>query len=99
MMLSKKKFLKIALMIIRTILQLINIVVIISLLTIHFIIKEGTYWDTMRFYLFPLPVIIVIVLIASIFLKKWKYNIVLAGLLSIIWLGRSFKIHIPDKNR
>jgi len=97
MMLSKKKFLKIALMIIRTILQLINIVVIISLLTIHFIIKEGNHWDTMRFYLFPLPVIIVIVLIASIFLKKWKYNIVLAGLLSIIWLGRSFKIHIPDK--
>ena len=97
MMLSKKKFFKIALMIIRTILQFINIVVIISLLAIHFIIKEGTYWDALRFYLFPLPVIIVIVLIASIFLKKWKYNIILAGLLLIIWLGRSFKIHIPDK--
>lgn len=96
MMPSKTKFFKIALMIIRTILQLINIVVIMSLLTVHFIIKEGTYEDTIRFYLFPLPVIIVIVLIAAVFLKKWKYNIILAGLLSIIWLGRSFKIHFPD---
>lgn len=94
---SKSKLFKIVLMIIRTILQLINVVVIIWLLVLHFIIKELTYSDSIRYYIFPLPVIIVIVLIASGFLQKWKYNIILAGLLSIIWLGRSFKFHIPDK--
>ena len=94
---SKSKLFKIVLMIIRTILQLINVVVIIWLLVLHFIIKEQTYSDSIRYYIFPLPVIIVIVLIASGFLQKWKYNIILAGLLSIIWLGRSFKFHIPDK--
>jgi endonuclease/exonuclease/phosphatase (EEP) superfamily protein YafD len=93
----KSKFFNILLKIIRVFLQIVNVVVIISLLTIHFIIKEQSYWDSIRFYIFPLPVIIVIVLVASVFLKKWKYNIVLAGLLSIIWLARSFKVHIPDK--
>jgi len=44
----------------------------------------------------PLPVIIAIVLILSVFLKQWKYNIILAGILTMIWLGRSFKIHIPE---
>jgi hypothetical protein len=81
---------------IKVILQLINIVVIIALLMVHFILKEGSYWDSLMFYSFPLPIIIFIVLILSIFLKKRKFNVILAGLLLIIWLTRSFKFHLPD---
>ena len=96
-MFIKSKFFKIVLKGIRVFLQLINISVILFLLKIHFISREDTYSDSLRFYMFPLPVIILIILISSVFLKKWKYNLILAGLLSTLWLGRSFKVHIPDK--
>ncbi|NCO62336.1 MAG: hypothetical protein GW839_02035 [Flavobacteriales bacterium] len=82
--------------ILRVVLHLINVAIIVTLLAIHFVIKERSYWESIYFYMLPLPVIIAIVLILSVFLKQWKYNIILAGILTMIWLGRSFKIHIPE---
>lgn len=73
-----------------------NVVIILALLTIHFVLKERTYHDSLNYYAHPLPLIIVAVLVLSIFLSKRKYNLILAGILMLIWLGRSFKIHIPD---
>ncbi|MDO7172018.1 endonuclease/exonuclease/phosphatase family protein [Mariniflexile sp. AS56] len=32
----------------------------------------------------------------SVFLKKRKYHVIVASVLLVIWLGRSFKIHIPE---
>ena len=80
------------------ILQLINVVIILILLGIHFVIKERTFWSSLYFYAIPLPVIILVVLALSIILsKKWRlYNLKLALILLLIWLGRSFKIHIPE---
>ena len=76
---------------------LINIAVIVSLLILHFYIKDSTYDASLFFYLFPLPIIILIILGLSIFLGKYrKYNLLLAGLLLIIWLGRSFRISLPQ---
>ena len=75
---------------------MVNIAVIAALLAIHFVLKERTYTDSLKFYLYPLPIIIVLVLGLSIFLSKRKYNLILAGILLAIWLGRSFKIHIPE---
>lgn len=84
--------------VLKFILQLINVVTILGLLAIHFVIKERTFLSSLFFYAFPLPVIILIVLAISIILtKKWRtYNIIMASILLLIWLGRSFKIHIPD---
>ena len=75
---------------------IVNVVIIVALLAIHFVLKERSYADSINFYARPLPLIIVVVLLLSIFLSKRKYNLILAGILLIIWLGRSFKIHIPE---
>ncbi len=85
--------------ILRVILQLINIVIILILLAIHFVIKEGSNKDSLFFYAFPLLIIISVVLFLSIFLtKKWKrFNLLLGFILLIIWLAGSFKIHLPEK--
>ncbi|MDO5969365.1 endonuclease/exonuclease/phosphatase family protein [Flavivirga aquimarina] len=76
---------------------LINVVIIIALLAIHFILKESSYKASLFFYTFPLPIIIVIILILSVFIGRRlrKYHLLLAALLLTIWLCRSFKIHIP----
>lgn len=63
---------------------------------IHFVLKESSYLASLYFYTFPLPIIILIVLILSIFIKKRKYHLILAGILLLVWLGRSFRIHIAD---
>ncbi|NMH88852.1 endonuclease/exonuclease/phosphatase family protein [Flavivirga algicola] len=76
--------------------KVINVIIIIALLTIHFVLKESSYEASLYFYTFPLPIIIFIVLVLSIFLKKRKYQLILAGVLLIIWLWRSFRIHIAD---
>lgn len=78
--------------------KLINVFIIIALLAIHFIIKENNYQSSLLFYSFPLPVIITCVLCLSIFLdkKNRKWNFILTFVLLLIWLGRSFKINIPD---
>ena len=85
--------------VLRVILQLINVVIILTLLTIHFVIKEDSYKDSLFFYAFPLLIIISIILFLSIFLtKKWRrFNLIIASILLIIWLAGSFKIHLPEK--
>ena len=75
----------------------INVVIIAALLVVHFVLKERSYNDSINYYQYPLPVIIVVVLGLSIFLSKRKFNVILAGILLVLWLGRSFKIHIPEK--
>ncbi|MFI0429573.1 endonuclease/exonuclease/phosphatase family protein [Mariniflexile sp. HMF6888] len=75
---------------------IVNVVIITALLAVHFVLKERSYFDSLNYYAHPLPLIILVVLILSIFIKKRKYHFVLAGVLLIIWLGRSFKIHIPE---
>ncbi|MBU2950451.1 endonuclease/exonuclease/phosphatase family protein [Tamlana agarivorans] len=77
--------------------RILNVIIIIALLMLHFIIKDRTYELSLLFYPLPLPVIILIVLGLSIFLGKWrKYNLFLAGLLLVIWLGRSFRFSIAE---
>jgi endonuclease/exonuclease/phosphatase (EEP) superfamily protein YafD len=95
---SKRISFKIILTFLRFILQLINVVTILGLLTIHFVIKERTFWSSLFFYAFPLPVIILVILAISIILtRRWRrYNLIIATVLLVIWLSRSFKIHIPD---
>lgn len=96
---SKRVFFTIILRVIRGVYLLFNISVIVALLTSHFIFKEDSYKSSLFYYAFPLPVIFLIVLFLSIFLyqKFRRYNLFLASLLLIIWLGRSFKIHIPER--
>ena len=85
--------------IIKILYLLVNSVIIIALLSIHFVLKESSYQNSLLFYTFPLPVIIAIVLCLTIFLSKTfrKYNLLLAGALLLFWIGRSFKIHIPEE--
>ncbi|KAB1070016.1 endonuclease/exonuclease/phosphatase family protein [Tamlana haliotis] len=76
---------------------IINVGIITALLLLHFAIKDRTYELSLWFYPFPLPVIIGIVLGLSIFLGKWrKYNLILAALLLVIWLGRSFRYSFAE---
>ena len=75
---------------------IVNVIIISALLYVHFILKERSYIDALRYYMFPLPVIIGIILCLTIFLSKRRYNLMLAGILLVVWLGRSFKIHITE---
>ncbi|MDO5979128.1 endonuclease/exonuclease/phosphatase family protein [Flavivirga spongiicola] len=69
-------------------------------MVLHFFIKDRTYDASLLFYLFPLPIIILIILILSLFLgKKRKYNLILAALLLVTWIGRSFRISFPSDIR
>ena len=56
--------------IIKILYLLVNSVIIIALLSIHFVLKESSYQNSLLFYTFPLPVIIAIVLCLTIFLSK-----------------------------
>lgn len=73
----------------------INRIAIVALLLIHFVFKESTFLFSVLYYTFPLPVIIVAVLMFSFFLRKKArtFNFILAGILIVIWFGRSFKIN------
>ena len=75
---------------------IINVVIITALLILHFVIKEAGYKESLLYYSLPLPLILVVVLLLSVFLRKRKYHLILAAMLLIIWLGRSFKIHLPE---
>ncbi|MDD7884794.1 endonuclease/exonuclease/phosphatase family protein [Flavivirga sp. 57AJ16] len=83
---------------IKALFNVINVIIIIALLAIHFVAKESSYQASLYFYTFPLPIIILIVLVLSVFIGRRfrKYNLLLGTLLLVIWLGRSFKIHIPE---
>jgi hypothetical protein len=82
---------------IKTLLQRINVIVIIGLLLIHFILKENNYVFSLLYYSFPLPIIIAIIAFLSLFLKKKVriYNLILVLILLGLWFGRSFKINEP----
>ena len=70
---------------------------ILALLSLHFIIKDSSFKTSLWFYILPLPLIIVIVLVLSILLGKYrKYNLILAGILTLIWLGRSLNINLTE---
>ena len=73
-----------------------NVIIISALLYVHFVLKERSYIDALYYYVLPLPIIIGIILFLSIFLSKRRYNLILAGILLVVWLGRSFKINIPE---
>ncbi|WNH08775.1 endonuclease/exonuclease/phosphatase family protein [Thalassobellus suaedae] len=95
---SKRRIFKIILKLIKIVLQFINVTSIVALLTAHFVIKERTFLSSLIFYALPLPIIIVVVLFISIVLtKKWRrFNLILASILLLVWLSKSFKLHIPD---
>lgn len=84
--------------IVRALYLFLNVTIILALLAIHFIYKEESYQSSLLYYTFPLPIIIIVVLLLSIFLNKKikKVNLVLAAVLLLIWLGRSFKIHFSE---
>ncbi|MEP3837528.1 MAG: endonuclease/exonuclease/phosphatase family protein [Algibacter sp.] len=77
---------------------ILNIVIIVVLLVIHFVVKENSHQSSLLYYMLPLPIIIFAVLILSVFLsrKYRKFNLIIAGLLLVIWFGRSFKINSPE---
>ena len=71
---------------------ILNIITVSVLLILHFILKDASQRLAYWFYLFPLPIIILIVLVFSAFLgKRKKYNRILAVLLLCIWFFRSFR--------
>lgn len=78
--------------------SIINGVVIAGLLVIHFVLGEINYFWSLLFYTFPIPVIILAIVLFSLFLtKKYRtYNIILVLILLVIWFGRSFKINSPE---
>lgn len=82
----------------RVLFLLLNILIIAALLAIHFVFKEQSYLSSLLYYIFPLPIIILAVLLLSVFFKRKikKFNLLLASLLLLIWLGRSFKIHFSE---
>lgn len=84
--------------ILKALYSLLNVIIIIALIAIHFIIKDSNYDASLLFYAFPLPVIILIILALSIFLNKKvrTLNLILALLLFIVWLSRSFKINFSQ---
>ncbi len=95
---SKRNGFKIILKLIKIVLQSINVVSIVALLSVHFIIKERTFLSSVIFYALPLPLIIVIILFISMVLtRKWRrFNLILAAILLLVWLSRSFKLHISE---
>ena len=75
----------------------INSIIVIVLLLIHFVLKESSYQASLLFYAFPLPVIIIILVLSVLINKKFrKYYIVLAVILLLLWVSRSFKVHIAE---
>ncbi|WP_034042531.1 endonuclease/exonuclease/phosphatase family protein [Wocania ichthyoenteri] len=84
--------------IVRVLYLFLNAAIILSLLAIHFIYKEDSYQSSLLYYTFPLPIIILAVLVLSIFLNRKfrKFNLLIASLLLLIWLGRSFKINFSE---
>lgn len=82
----------------KSLLLFINVIIIIALLAIHFIVKDCNYEMSILFYAFPLPVIITVILLLSIFLSKRykKVNIIVALVLLTVWLNRSFKVNTSE---
>lgn len=81
--------------VLRLVFSIVNAVIIIGLMAIHFVVKEHTFQSSLLYYTFPLPVIISIILVLSIFLSKRfrKFNLLLSAILLAVWLSRSFKVN------
>ncbi|TNJ47191.1 endonuclease/exonuclease/phosphatase family protein [Tamlana fucoidanivorans] len=78
----------------------VNLLIILALLLLHFFVKDATYQSSLWFYTFPLPLIIMVVLGMSIVLgKKMKYNIWIASVLFLIWVGRSFSFNFSKTSK
>lgn len=84
--------------IVRALYLFLNAAIILALFAIHFIYKEDSYQSSLLYYTFPLPIIIFAVLVLSIFLNRKfrKFNLLIAALLLLIWLARSFKINLSE---
>lgn len=84
--------------IVRALYLFLNAAIILALFAIHFIYKEDSYQSSLLYYTFPLPIIIFAVLVLSIFLNRKfrKLNLLIAALLLLIWLARSFKINLSE---
>lgn len=82
----------------RALYLLLNIAIIVALFAIHFVYKENSYQSSLLYYSFPLPVIILVVLLLSIFLKRKfrNLNFIVAAILLIVWLSKSFKINSSE---
>lgn len=80
--------------ILKGVIKISNVIIIIALIAIHFVFKESSYKASLYFYTFPLPVIIIIILFLSILVGKRfrKYNLLIASILTVIWLCRSFNV-------
>lgn len=84
--------------IIKALYLLINLAIITALFALHFVIREHSYKSSLIFYMFPLPIIITIILALSVLLNKKirKINLLIATLLLLIWMVRSFKINFSE---
>lgn len=82
----------------RTPYRFANILGVLTLLIIHFVVKEYNFLSALLYYMFPLPVLIAIILFLSFFLDKTfkKIYFLIAAILLFIWLGRSFKINLSE---
>ncbi|WP_136482188.1 endonuclease/exonuclease/phosphatase family protein [Cognatitamlana onchidii] len=77
---------------------IVNIAIIVALLLLYFIVRDTSFKYAIWFYSFPLPIIVFIILCLSVFLGKYrKYNLIIAGFVFIIWIGRSFRMSFPIK--
>lgn len=78
--------------------RIINFAIVLVLIMLHFFIKDASFESSLWFYAFPLPLIVIILLCLSIFLGKFrKYNLILAGLLLLLWFGRSFRLSFSSE--
>lgn len=94
---SKRVPFKIMLSRLRKVIFVGNSIIILALLILHFVIKDSKVEFEYWFYLFPLPIIIVVILVSSAFLgKRRKYNLILAGLLLCVWFFRSFRFSFSE---
>ncbi|MDN3664801.1 endonuclease/exonuclease/phosphatase family protein [Algibacter miyuki] len=94
---SKRVPFKIIINVLQQLAFIVNVLLVLALLLLHFVIKDCTFRFAIWFYMLPLPVIILIILAASVFLgKKRKYNLIVAGLLTVFWFFTSFSISFTE---
>ncbi|GAL81185.1 hypothetical protein JCM19274_3929 [Algibacter lectus] len=95
---SKRRWFKIILKVLSAGIFIVNLICVLALLVLHFLVKDASFKFAYWFYLFPLPIIITIVLVFSVFLgKRRKYNLILAGILLFVWFFRSFSISFTEE--
>ncbi len=70
-----------------------------GLLLLHFVVKDSSYKAALWFYAFPLPLIILIAVLAALCLPKQikRYGVTVVLVLVLLWLGRSLKLNVPKE--